>query len=170
MAGRRSGRGPDYNWGSFQGEITAVDLAEGTVATGSTGFIFAQAGTVVRMRGLVTAELDAGAATAENALIVLGIIKVSQNAFDVGITAIPNPTDDSGEDWIWQGSLYVSTGSQSGGADFGSNAVDRVVVDSKAMRKIKDGEVFVIVADVAVSDNQTGTADLKYYVRVLEAV
>ncbi len=165
----RGGRRADYSWSSIAGSISALDLAIGSDGRGDEGGVIARAGTIVRIRGLVTAELDAGAATAENALITVGIIMASENAFGAGAASLPNPEDDPGEDWIWQGHLYVTTGSTFAGAEEGVNEVDKVVCDSKAMRKVKPSEVIAVMASVVESDDQTGTVDLKYTFRILAA-
>lgn len=168
MARRSSGRRTDYNWNAFQGEVTAIDLAVGSDGLGTTSFSFGNAGTLTRMRGFWTAELDAAAGSAENCLIRAGIMKVSSNAATAGIGSVPNPFDDPQEDWIWVGHLYVSTGSAFSGASTFDHEVATEVIDSKAMRKVKISENLVFVASVVVSDDATGTVDLKYSVRLLQ--
>ena len=162
---RRGGRKTDYQWGAFQGTILALDNAVGADGLGSTGFIFSQALTVTRIRGSVGVTLNPGG-VGEAVMIRCGIIKVSENAFAAGSTAISNTFDDPGEDWIWMGHLYVSSGSEAA-IVAASQLVDRVEIDTKAMRKVKPGETFAFTASVVASVDNGGDCDLLFSNRVL---
>ena len=167
MARRSSGRKADYTWGATSGNIDALDLGVGADGLGSTALGFGVTGTLVRIRGLIIAELDPAAATAESGLVAVGIIKVMVDAFNAGIGSLPNPADDPGAEWVWFGHLFVSTASQFGGAEEGANQVTRLVIDSKAMRRFKSNETMVLMASVVNSADQGGTVDLRYSYRAL---
>ncbi len=86
---------------------------------------------------IVTSETPRGSA----ALLV-----VSDTASALGITAIPTPTTDIGNDWfMWQGLLGKFIDASTVG--FESNGGTRYHVDSKAMRKVGEGEDMVYVAE-----------------------
>ena len=82
----------------------------------------------------------------------VGLCIVTENAADVGATAIPDPVVDSGwEGWIWHQFGVAGIGPGVGAV------VDRAIqyeVDSKAMRKIRSTDVIVAV----LGGEETGTA------------
>ncbi len=164
---RRGGRRPDYNWNAFQGTILTLDNALGTDDSGTAGFGFGQAGTLVRMRGIVGVHLDSGGVE-DSVLLRYGIIKVSENAAAAGIASVPNPFDDPGEDWIWMGHAWVTSGAEAAVATDGHH--QRVEVDSKAMRKFKASETLVFVASVVATNDQGGSTDSFYSVRLLQSI
>ncbi len=101
--------------------------------------------TIIRVRGYLTAKSDQTAA-GENWTGAMGIAIVKENARAVGITALPGPVTDAAADmWFYhqffQGRFSSSTG-QGDGFFFG------VDVDSKAMRKVEDGDAMVVMAEV----------------------
>ena len=49
-----------------------------------------------------------------------------------------------------------------------SNLVDKIEIDTKAMRKVKFGETFAFTASVVAGVDSGGDVDLTYSVRVLE--
>ena len=104
--------------------------------------------TVIRTRGQVavrpeitTADLDLVGA------IGLGI--VSDEAFAAGVAAIPGPFDSA--DWdgwfVWQSFSYNYEFIDGTGFNF---SVWNFEVDSKAMRKVSDGETMVVVIESQV--------------------
>jgi len=121
----------------LHGNILALDLAEGSVALGSLGLLTLESLTLLRLRGEVFLELDA-AAVNERVILAMGIVSVSENAFGVGgVTSVPSPVTDVSEDWIWYGIGSVSSGEE---AAINQNSLyQRIMVDSKAMRKLKPG-------------------------------
>ncbi len=166
MARRRGGRGPDYDWAGVCGAVVGADLAPGVDIIGSGSFVFATAGTLVRARGYVGGQLDT-AGVDERVLIAMGLIMVSENAAAAGTASVPNPLDDAGEDWIWFGHLWMSSGAE---AAVNENSLfDRKEIDSKAMRRVKVSETLVFVASVCDSADMGGTFDLQYGLRILQA-
>ncbi len=161
---RRSGRKTDYEWSAVCGKLNALDLAINTVGLGTQGFVGNVPLTLMRVHGLVCANLDAGAVD-ERAMISFGIIKVSDDALAVGITAVPTPTADADAPWIVHGHLWVTTLSEAAIAPDGM--FHRVVIDSKAMRKMKPNESLAVVFEVCDTTDQGGTVDLSYGLRVL---
>ena len=116
---------------------------------------------------MVGVTLDAGGID-EASIIVCGLCVVSSDQFTGG-TAPDVLADGSSDDesWIWQGSLYVSSGAQA--AVVNEGLFDRIVIDSKAMRKLKPSEViaFVHQSPSNLARGQGGTYDLIWYAHLL---
>ena len=155
MARRRFG-GPrvighkrETNWISLTGDPDNA-LSVGNNAAALLASIASAEGlgpvTIVRVRGHV------GLLGTEptSALIGVGICVVSDQAADLGITAIPHPvTDENWDGWLWRDTRYFGSGMR--------NEVDDFPIDSKAMRKLDDDQALVTVAEV-VSINVGGGA------------
>ncbi len=165
--GRRgSGRAPDYEWFAIGTKASAIDLATGTKSLGGSALAITGPGTLVRTRGQVMLQLDAGGID-ERVLVCFGTILVTNEAFAAGAASVPGPFTDGDADWMWHGYLSVSSGAE--GAVIDSFLVDRITLDSKAMRKSKSSQTLCFVAEVASSQDATGTFDYMYGLRILGA-
>ena len=162
----RTGRRNDYNWVNFSDSNAAVDLAEGTVGIGVTALLAVAANTLVRIRGAVMVQLNP-AAVNERAVVELGICVVGAPAFTAGSGSVPTPITESAYPFIWRGQGLISSGQET--AVVNEFLLDRVMVDSKAMRKLKIDEAIILVAEVAASVDQGGSFDWMYSLDVLTA-
>ena len=127
--------------------------------------------TVVRTWGELLLQLlsaDTAGINGAGFRVAAGICIVTQNAAGIGITAIPTPIADIGWDgwlWYWTGGLSFgdltagSEGKQLGG-------FVRVVIDSKAMRKIRITDNLVAVIEVVETGVATMVASLESRVLV----
>jgi len=109
--------------------------------------------TIVRTRGYIEFGLNAATAVGDGFQWAAGIAVVSLDSFTAGAASTPTPFDDiQWPGWLWhaQGALKETIG---GGADH----VQRVVIDSKAMRKIRLNEVVALFMQFG----ETGTAQLE---------
>ena len=101
--------------------------------------------TIVRTRIAFHARSDQRAAS-ENYDVAIGMAVVSAQASAIGITAVPTPYTDLGSDlwFLWfgqRGRISVTT-------DVGVlEAGMQEQIDSKAMRKVEDGEDMVITLE-----------------------
>ena len=154
-------------WLAVSAKIDGLDIAVGIVGLGNLGIQHSSAATVLRLRGSVFCELNAGAVN-ERVLVSVGLIVVGSNAFQAGAGSVPSPATDSDADWMWFEQLSVSSLEE--GAVVNDALFDRVKIDSKAMRKVKPDDVVVFVVEVAQSTDQTGTVDLMYMFRELVGV
>jgi len=128
------------------------------------GLAFTFAETILRTRGHVFLQLDSGGAD-ERVLVAVGLIVVSTNAFTAGAASLPSPVDDGEDDWLWHSYLSLSVLAEVAISD--QAMFQRQEIDSKAMRKVRPGEVLAFMAEIAdVSDN-AGTIDLMYGTRIL---
>ena len=162
---RGGGRRTDYAWGNVGDSVVAQPIGS-TAIFGVTAFDFNLAGTLMRVRGKVGVQLDQGGVD-ENALILCGLMELTNDAF-VGGNAPELFTSTSDEaSWIWQGSLYVSSGETGSTGDSHTAAV--IEIDTKAMRRIKPASVlaFVHQSPVELAQDQGGTYDLVYYLHIL---
>ncbi len=102
--------------------------------------------TVVRTRGVFAINTDQVAAS-EFQSMALGFCVVSDQAAAIGITALPTPITDQESD-LWfvyeqlmaQFEFFTAAGFDSQGATFKE-------YDSRAMRKVEDGQDIAIVAE-----------------------
>jgi len=122
--------------------------------------------TVVRMRGDLLIQVTASAATPGRCNAFLGI-KLTTAAALAG-TAVELPFTDIGSEWIWWTvvPLFLAGGSVAAPNSDGRSIVHRVPVDSKAMRKVTNNSVLVLVSQNAVVTS-TQTFDVVGAVRVL---
>ncbi len=160
----RSGRKTDYQWTSIASSEASVNLATGTVSLGSVGLAFSAPATIFRTRGYLFGQLDAGAVD-DRALVAFGIALVSNTAFVAGVASLPSPANEAGYPWYWKGQLAVSSLAEGAIAD--SYLADRIVIDTKAMRKAKPDEIAVIIAEIATGNDAGGTFDWMYQIDTL---
>ena len=152
------------DWLNICSAGSSIDLASNTKALGAVGIAFSLPGTILRQRGTLFLQLDAGAVD-ERAVIAAGTILVSSAAFAAGVASVPGPASDSDNDWIWYSSAVISSLAE--GAIQSDALFTRIDMDSKAMRKVKPDDVMVLVLEVCTSIDQTGTFDFMYSMRQL---
>ena len=117
---------------------------------------FSQDGlTLVRTRGLFSANLTAASAAANGYHGAVGIGLATAAAVAVGITAVPTPITEQGWDgWIWWSPIFA----YSGRADEveGGSGTNSLVIDTKGMRKIKEEDSLY----AAIEITEVGAASL----------
>jgi len=107
--------------------------------------------TIVRTRGLFGWKSDQQSAN-EDQMGAVGFGLVSAQAASVGITALPHPdTDASWDGWLWH-SYFASSVVFTTGAGFLFDVFNRIMIDSKAMRKVGSDERVVAVVENSNSD------------------
>ena len=104
--------------------------------------------TVMRTRGLFDVSVQGRAGTDGDGMFgAVGIGKVTDPAFQIGITAIPTPiTEAEWSGWLWHS--FFSVHDQDISLAPGPGYHQRIEIDSKAMRKLTSSEVFVAVVEV----------------------
>ena len=159
----RRGRRTDYTWQGSGVEMTALDISSSSIVTVASANL---AATVMRCRGRLMGQLDTGGAD-ERVSIVLGLIVADDDQLAAGVSAFPTPAADADAEWIWVGSLLVSSGAEAAVVEDG--LFDRISLDSKAMRRVKQNDNVVLVAETPAngSVDQTGTVDVIGFIRVL---
>ena len=124
--------------------------------------------TIIRTRGLFAAYLIATTTVGTGFFGAAGIGIVSNEAFAVGASAVPGPlSEDDWDGWLWHHHFDVRaiTGTIADGVNAVS-MVERIVIDSKAMRKWdSDSETLVGVTEVV--ESVAGTLEVQASTRLL---
>ncbi len=168
-AGRHFPRGErrQTRWlsGPTTGQALAAANTGALILTLTTEELALRPFTIVRTRGLFSATSDQLSAD-EDFSVSLGMAVVSDEAVVVGITAIPTPEEQRDSD-LWfvfeslQGHLQVASA-----IGFQSMAPE-VRFDSKAMRKVEDGQdVVVVLQNSAISDGSISTVSFRMLIKL----
>ena len=126
------------------------------------------AATLVRTRGHLVVEMLTSGGVTNQVTGAVGMIVASQDAFSVGVTALPGPLSDIENDWFVYEPFALATESANPPVDSRVSHVMRQF-DSRGMRKLKNGETLVMVIEGVQSDATTGTvirAAAQYRVQV----
>ncbi len=100
--------------------------------------------TVVRTRGIWSVRSDQTAAT-EQQMVGLGSAVVSSQASAIGVTAVPTPMTDLGSDLWYMIELWASTFVVN--SAIGTEVYQSKAYDSRAMRKVEEGQDLVFVLE-----------------------
>jgi len=88
----------------FQGEINLAfgSSTTGTALGGTAFAIVVAAATLVRTRGIFAAKMLVNGATNNIAVVTMGLIIVSAEAFSAGLASVSTPLDDIERAWfVW---------------------------------------------------------------------
>ena len=117
--------------------------------------------TVVRLRGMFSCWLEVATAIGDGFNeVAIGICNVTENAFGIGITAVPTPLADMAwNGWLLHMNLgpfisLTTTEETSTGL-----SMARFEIDSKAMRKTRASDVIIGVIEVGA---EQGAATLEF--------
>ena len=136
-------------WSSVMPRIS-VDGLSSTQALGLN--IGAQSGggvTLVRSRGAGQYRFRPAAANDVH-VVGVGLIVVNSDAFAIGATAIPSPTDDIDAEWIYH-RIFAPAVAFEAYASGLNEFTEYFEFDSKAMRKLHPGDTLVWTTDGIVS-------------------
>ena len=155
------------------GSASATVSSSQTIILGSGISPTAGKVTIVRTRGELLVQLVTAAAVSNGFHGAIGIGIVTDQAFGIGLTAVPKPISDM----EWDGWLYhrffsvMSSGVIDGGVSADHDMVlptagaVRIEVDSKAMRIIDEEETAAAI--IQVTEIGTATADIMFDSRML---
>ncbi len=136
----------ETEWISGSGIITTMGSAQAVLVTSlSAAALALRPFTIVRTRGQISVRSDQQASI-ENFQCGFGIAVVSDQAVAIGVTAVPTPTTDDGSD-LW---LYIDRIMSTNVVDAGASVL-RLIVDSKAMRKVNGDQDIVDVVENPVA-------------------
>jgi len=146
MARRRTGKKIDFvHWTTSFASV----LGQGSGAAART-LLAAQhlPETLMRMRGESVVYLDGAQAPPQLVIVEVGIILVPEGT---GTTVLWSPTADGDAPWIWWDTYFI------GHEEYVTDALQSVmingarrVVDSKAMRIVRNQEVQYVVENTAI--------------------
>ena len=122
--------------------------------------------TIVRTRGLFGLQSDQQVA-AEFQVASLGMCVVSEQAAAIGVTAVPTPeTDRSSDLWFMYESISRAFATEAGGGMVADFQYSRYF-DSKAMRKVEDGNDIVVVVEAdGISDGVVASVSARMLIKL----
>ncbi len=147
MPRRRSGKKIDTVHWELSAGLNAAGFAAGTIAVNAFAAQHLPE-TLLRMRGEISCLIDANQAPGVSALIAMGIIQVPEGT---GTTVLWSPLTDGDAPWIWmhQGSVAYE--------EMVTDVICvqemlsfRAMVDSKAMRIIRNRELQFVAENITV--------------------
>ncbi len=124
--------------------------------------------TLVRIRGDALLYLTAATATGDGFKGALGIAVVSNEAFTAGAAAIPDPRSVSESDWDgWIYHRFFHVNAVAGGSPdpAGGSGMQRIEIDSRAMRKWSNG--YTIVGVLGTTEEGTAVGEFWADTRML---
>ncbi len=143
------GRGPRRStlW-LASADVTDKQALAAGVSIFDQSFAFNEPATIIRTRGSVWVGVDQQAAN-EEPFGALGFTIASDAAAAVGIGSLETPiTEESSDNWFvwlpWLASIEAGDGT-----GFTPGYMERYDFDSKAMRKVDDGDTAVVVMENA---------------------
>ena len=117
--------------------------------------------TIARIRGEFVHNITLATSVGDGfESFAVGIRIVSAEAFSVGITAIPSPLVDSDDDgwmWIFMGGHLTSR--ETTEVNRGPIGAQRIPIDTKAMRKLKEGHLVVGLVEYGT---ESGTSSVRF--------
>ena len=149
-----------------------VVLASATAVIAVSGAQLLQDGlTLLRTRGSLTFLLTGTGSIADGLSGAIGMGIVRLPAFNVGVTAVPTPiTEQDWDGWLWWHafSMRSVTSTIADGAN-AAGISDRVIIDTKAMRKLDEDDVLYFAIETV---DEVSTAVLQWHIdtRVLLAL
>ena len=108
--------------------------------------------TVIRSRGWWGMNTDQ-VSTDEDQHAIVGNIVVSDEAVAVGITAVPTPVSESGSNWFMLDGAAQRFEFGSAIGLLPNSIPERYVFDSKAMRKVEEGQDVITVIEAGPSSS-----------------
>ncbi len=153
MAARRRDGRMSKSWLGMA-VVTANRVITATQSAVSSGIALpegAEDSTILRVRGEILVVGVPNAATDVDT-IGLGLIVVQTNAFTVGGTSLPGPIDQAGADWMWHRYVHLDAVTLTAGDPQAITVNERIIVDSKAMRRFPQGTTVAFVGEATTGD------------------
>ncbi len=121
--------------------------------------------TLLRIRGEWAAAMSSAIPPGRGVSVVAGIIQVPEGT---GTTVLWSPISDGDAPWIWWDTLHLIYAEQVAdviGSQMTSSG--RRVIDSKAMRKLRNTELQVVIEQATITGLSSTPVDVAGSVRVL---
>ncbi len=153
-------------WEVGPGDTTVTAVSSSSAVFMGAGASALQDGlTLARLRGRFAAFLDTATGIGDGFSGAFGIGIVKAPAFAAGISSVPTPIAEQDDDsWIFWMPVQVFAQDASD-AGLGRGAFQEIVVDSKAMRKLNEGDVIYAALEVVLAG--TAVADFRFDSRAL---
>ncbi len=131
-------------------EWDCVPSVNANVSTATTtlfgGLAFLRPSTILRARGYVQASFDATVQVGDLIRLTFGLGIVSDDAFNLGATAMPDPAGECEYPWLWWGEMLLRSELAAGPGSWGIPA-QRLEVDTKAMRRVKPQQTLAWIVE-----------------------
>jgi len=136
------------DWG-FGPDMLDQVMTSSTKILGTTSLTVSEQTTIVRIRGVLHLICETASGAGSGWLGAAGIALVNSDAFAAGVASVPGPLTDSHWDaWMWHSFFDVRAITATIGDGVNANAIqDRLIIDSKAMRKWDPAETLVLVVE-----------------------
>ncbi len=148
----RPARKIDYKQWTFMPAAATSVTADSTFL--DAGFVsFLAPATILRCRGSIQVNFDQTVQAGDEMGLTFGLGIFSTDAINLGSTAMPDPGGEPDFPWLWWYDLWLHT-DIAGGTALGNawgQAVQRVNIDTKAMRKVKPGQGLALVVQATGS-------------------
>jgi len=126
-------------------QVLAATTSAAIVATLNAAALALRPFTVIRSRGVLLVQSDQ-AVTGEDYAASFGMAVVSEQAAALGITAVPTPTIESNSDLWFTYEFIVGAFQFASASGFVEVGRERMI-DSRAMRKVEDGQDIIQVVE-----------------------
>ena len=150
------------NWDGVTGARATLTTTQ--AALFGIGFSSTFARTLLRLRGQFLLSAIPNAA-ADDDVVGLGFGIVSTDAAVAGGTALPSPLGDPGWPWVWHGYFPLIDQAATAADDKAIGNFVRLIVDSKAMRKMRSNESLVMIGHL--SEGEYASVSIAGGIRVL---
>jgi len=137
-------------WAFLTPTLTVFTTAGGTILnSGTTGLLNLRPFTIVRSHVELYIGSDQTANT-ESQIGAFGMAIVSDQAVAIGVTAVPTPDTDAGSD-LWFAHQYMHNRIAVSSAASVFQTGTKYTVDSRAMRKVEDGQDLIVVGELSAA-------------------
>jgi len=124
--------------------------------------------TVVRIRGMLDFRLITTDVVRGGFTWAAGLGIVANDAFLVGTSALPQPFDEVGwPGWLWHNFGVMKSTVGALATSSLSAPSERIEIDTKAMRKLRQNEVLFMIVQVGEASGSASTMDVTGVTRVL---
>ena len=130
---------PEGGWSGLSASTAVIDSSFTTVSGDPE--------TIIRSVGQFAVQTDQIAAS-EEPFGAVGLCVVSDEAFAIGVTAVPTPYVDADSD-LWLFHQFWATGVFFGDGTGFASLLQRYTLESKAMRRISGDQVLILVVENA---------------------
>jgi len=146
--GRRSGPKREFSWLEVESSQVNLTAIGGTIInTLTTAELARRPFTIVRTYLEVWLESDQAVAS-EFQLAAIGFAVVSEQAAAAGVASVPTPVTDAASDHWFLHQFLMSQFLLADATGFVEPAGRGYSIDSKAMRKVDDGDQAIIVVEM----------------------
>ena len=146
VAPRSAGKKIDFKQWFAIPSVFLQASADATLQGGA--IVFSSPATILRTRGRILCAFDETKQVGDQADVVVGLAVTSTDAFNAGAGSMPDPAGDVDFPWVFWTQLHLEAYVAAGEESFGAS-VREIMVDTKAMRKMKPQENMSWVVQLA---------------------